>query len=86
MLNSNAEVVVKTDFNLLNINPCTVLSINEYHQFVNKSCSEVRYTRAISFYEWCKVYLKLLTDKDDKFNIFNIKCPSNFDKINIIYQ
>ena len=87
--NSNTEVVVKTDINLLNINPCIILGMNEHRQFINISCTEVRYIITFSSFEWCEIYLKLLSDKDDKMNIFNIrklKCPPGFAEINKICQ
>ena len=87
--NFDTEVVVKTDINLLNRNPCIILSTNEHRQFINTSCPEVRYTIAFSSYEWCEIYLKLLSDKDDKMNIFNIrklKCPPGFAEVDKICQ
>ena len=87
--NSDTEVVVKTDINLLNSNPCIVLSTNEHRQFINTSCTEVRYTIAFSSYERCEIYLKLLSDNDDKMNVFNIrklKCPPGFAEVDKICQ
>ena len=89
--NSDIEVVVKTDINLLHSNPCIILSINEHRQFINTSCTKVRYTIAFSSYEWCEIYLKLLSDNIDidKMNIFSIrklKCPPGFAEINKICQ
>ena len=87
--NSDTEVVVKTDINLINSNPCIVLSTNEHRQFINTSCTEVRYTIAFSSYEWCEIYLKFLSDNDDKMNIFNIrklKCPPGFAEVDKICQ
>ena len=89
--NFNPEVVVvKTDinYNLPYVKPCTVLNINEHQQFINKSCTELRYTIAFSS-KWCEIYLKILYDYDSNINIFNIrklKCPPGFTEINKICQ
>ena len=89
--NFNTEVVVvKTDinYNLSYVKPCTVLNINEHQQFINKPCTELRYTVAFSS-EWCEIYLKILYDFDSNINIFNIrklKCPPGFAEINKICQ
>ena len=82
-------VVVKTDISLPYIKPCTVLNISEYQQFIIKSCNKVSYTIAFSSYQWCEIYLKILSDRDEKINIFAVKklnCPIGFAEINNICQ
>ena len=87
---STEVVIVKTDlnYNLSYVRPCTVLNINEHHQFINKPCTEVNYTIAFSS-EWCDIYLKILYDSDSNLNVFNIrrlKCPPGFAETNKICQ
>ena len=82
-------VVVKTDISLPNIKPCTVLDVSEYQQFIVKSCNKVSYTIAFSSYQWCEIYLKLLSDTDEKINMFTVKklnCPPGFAETNNICQ
>ena len=84
-------VIVKTDiinYNLSYVKPCTILNINEHQQFIDKPCTELRYTIGFSS-EWCEIYLKILYDSDSNLNIFNIrklKCPPGFTEINTICQ
>ena len=81
-------VVVKTDISLPNIKPCTVLDVSEYQQFIVKSCNKVSYTIAFSSYQWCEIYLKVLSDTDKGTNIFTVRklnCPL-FAEINNICQ
>ena len=83
------EVMVKTDINLPYVKPCTVLNINEHRQFMFKSCTELSYTIAFFSYEWCKIHLKVISDLDEKLNIFTVRklsCPPGFAEINNICQ
>ena len=82
-------VVVETDISLPYIKPCTVLDVSEYQQFIVKSCNKVSYTIAFSSYQWCEIYLKILSDTDKETNIFTVKklnCPPGFAEINNICQ
>ena len=82
-------VVVNIDIDLPYIKPCTVLNIIEYRQVIDKSCTKLSFTISFSSYEWCEIYLKLLSNKYNKANIFTIrkfKCPPGFAEINKICQ
>ena len=82
-------VVVNIDIDLPYIKPCIVLNIIEYRQFIDKSCTKLNFTISFSSYEWCEIYLKLLSDKYSEVNIFTIrklKCPPGFAEINKICQ
>ena len=87
--NNYTEVMVKTDINLPYVKPCTVLNIYEHRQFMFESCTELSYTIAFSSYEWCKIHLKVISDLDEKLNIFTIRklvCPPGFAEISNICQ
>ena len=69
-IESNSEIIVKTDVSLPYIKPCIVSNvITEYQQMVYKKCSKVSYTIAFPNENFCHLLLKRASDFDIDVNV-----------------